>query len=608
MDALALLQLKKKNQKEEENRLKQDERNLATSSGTSSLLEQRRLNRMFGFPSEPTAVFSISRGVSAAVWWTYQDNLEYILGWEVLRYRKDPNQNPFKPPEWQYKGSHSFSKLEKLQVVLDDLATSQEYRFTVKAINSKGKSLESAPSNVILIEQMLPSGWFRFYDDRIHRPYYASIKSNRSSWIRPENDPFFLDDSVYVNFEPRELKHLKSLFVEDIAHFQSINVDQFLDILREVGEKGNKSYVKKLFLTYADDLKLTEWAQFMEVINHFKLQHLNRRPLASCFILHLIFQRNKVQRVLPPNRDKLGLNWEVEFNTFAQRLFYRNNLTHECTWQMPDEVKFHLPVSLEKKLLTIFDFYEIEELKRSFSLLDVDNSGDLSEHEIKLLLRSIGIKINERKLRKLMKAIDTNHNGTVEFDEFCWMMYEIKKKDRKQSEQLEGSRTNSSRSLSLSSDDGMKGKFSFGSIIQGVNVAAKNGTVLRRTSFSQSSVDDSVDGTSNSRPFFSYFVFLPRRTSKIVATHAGEFEAISSNNPPINSATDQAFNSRQSSYRSVDSSEESSILEMRLDSSHHKFTVRRKSSFRDLSDDTRDAGSESTMKHSAHCFCGCRRY
>ena len=56
-------------------------------------------------------------------------------------------------------------------------------------------------------------------------------------------------------------------------------------------------------------------------------------------------------------------------------------------------------------------------------MLDVDNSGDLSDQEIKRLLNALGINITEAGLRKLVVTVDLNGNGTIEFDEFCWMMY-----------------------------------------------------------------------------------------------------------------------------------------------------------------------------------------
>jgi hypothetical protein len=43
------------------------------------------------------------------------------------------------------------------------------------------------------------------------------MRSGKSTWTRPELDPWFLDDSILLTFEPREMTALKTLFVEDMV-------------------------------------------------------------------------------------------------------------------------------------------------------------------------------------------------------------------------------------------------------------------------------------------------------------------------------------------------------------------------------------------------------
>lgn len=116
------------------------------------------------------------------------------------------------------------------------------------------------------------------------------------------------------------------------------------------------------------------------------------------------------------------------------------------------------------QLLTAFDYGDLEEFQQYFSMLDIDNSGDLSGKEIRVLLRALDIKvqritsvmvfvcfsvgavliqfqdclflslclmclcysticqISELKFNKLLKTVDLNGNGTIEFDEYCWMV------------------------------------------------------------------------------------------------------------------------------------------------------------------------------------------
>jgi Ca2+-binding EF-hand superfamily protein len=642
MEALAALQLKKKKEKEANIKLQADLKQRKFVDG-ENVIEQRRLNEMFGYPREVRQIFAMSKQMSAAVWWIYDGELDNITGWEILRYRRDLAK-PGEQSAFQYKGSHIFGKLENFQIIIPELSDNHEYRFSVKGINEKGKGLESKQSNIILIETPLPSGWFRFFDNNFHRPYYASIKSNRSSWKRPELDPFFVDDAIFLNFQDRELKHLKELFVEDLAHFGEINVDQFMDILSEIGEKQSKSYIRNLFITFMNDLKISTWTQYLEIVNHLKLQHINRQPIASCNLFVLLFNRAKVSTLLPSKRNKMGENWEMEFNTFAQRYYYKNSVTNQCFWHMPDEIKFYLPLALEEKLLTIFDIEEFEEMKQSFSFLDIDNSGDLSESEIKLLLNSLGIKINEKRLKKLMKAIDTNNNGTIEFDEFCWMMYEIKKKEKKRQDGLLKDMTFSSRSLSmrfqrsnseLYNDPSFRGKMRFGEVVSAITMFGNNNKGKRRLSFASStSGDSSLDDSSimvggNPKRFFKCFKFKKSMSiSKILA----DDDSASRIEMPTNHHALKRENSldhgsvkgspqiqKTLSFNNIDDS--SLISGSQGDNSSLGFDgvesnlkkMRRKSSFNDMGEENNNQEEDNNNKgrkgkHSKHCYCGCRRY
>ncbi len=48
------------------------------------------------------------------------------------------------------------------------------------------------------------------------------------------------------------------------------------------------------------------------------------------------------------------------------------------------------------QLLKAFDYGQIEEFQQYFSLLDIDNSGDLSDKEIRILLNALDIQVGAR--------------------------------------------------------------------------------------------------------------------------------------------------------------------------------------------------------------------
>jgi calcium-binding protein CML len=53
-----------------------------------------------------------------------------------------------------------------------------------------------------------------------------------------------------------------------------------------------------------------------------------------------------------------------------------------------------------------------------FQKMDVNGDGQVTIEEVKHLLQQIGSKMTEMELLKMMKQIDTNGDGCLNFDEF----------------------------------------------------------------------------------------------------------------------------------------------------------------------------------------------
>uniref|UniRef100_A0A1I8G5J3 Calmodulin n=1 Tax=Macrostomum lignano TaxID=282301 RepID=A0A1I8G5J3_9PLAT len=62
------------------------------------------------------------------------------------------------------------------------------------------------------------------------------------------------------------------------------------------------------------------------------------------------------------------------------------------------------------------------ELKDAFDFFDIDNDGRISSVELHKVLRFLGTKVNEEEVKTMIADVDTNGNGTVEFNEFLRMM------------------------------------------------------------------------------------------------------------------------------------------------------------------------------------------
>jgi solute carrier family 25 phosphate transporter 23/24/25/41 len=58
-------------------------------------------------------------------------------------------------------------------------------------------------------------------------------------------------------------------------------------------------------------------------------------------------------------------------------------------------------------------------LKQLFDIFDTDHNGHLDEKELKKVLSKLGYHANEKQVHSLLKRLDLDCNGTVEFNEFC---------------------------------------------------------------------------------------------------------------------------------------------------------------------------------------------
>jgi len=76
-------------------------------------------------------------------------------------------------------------------------------------------------------------------------------------------------------------------------------------------------------------------------------------------------------------------------------------------------------MELEK---TMIDEQEIEKLWQAFKALDADGNGAISTEELGEVMRSLGQNPTETGLRDLIKEIDVDLSGTIDFEEFKTLM------------------------------------------------------------------------------------------------------------------------------------------------------------------------------------------
>ena len=85
--------------------------------------------------------------------------------------------------------------------------------------------------------------------------------------------------------------------------------------------------------------------------------------------------------------------------------------------------------SLEFKKTAISEA-EVEKLWEAFKVFDADSSGAISVEELGQVMRSLGQSPSNTELREMIKEVDVDLSGTIDFDEFKALMVS-KQGDRK---------------------------------------------------------------------------------------------------------------------------------------------------------------------------------
>jgi len=65
---------------------------------------------------------------------------------------------------------------------------------------------------------------------------------------------------------------------------------------------------------------------------------------------------------------------------------------------------------------------ELAAYRHAFQLFDADGDGTISIKELYEVMRSLGQNPTETEIEDMINEVDTDRNGTIDFEEFCKMM------------------------------------------------------------------------------------------------------------------------------------------------------------------------------------------
>lgn len=65
---------------------------------------------------------------------------------------------------------------------------------------------------------------------------------------------------------------------------------------------------------------------------------------------------------------------------------------------------------------------QIAEFKEAFQIFDKDGDGLITTKELGTVMRSLGQNLSEEELKTMIEEVDTDKNGTIDFQEFLGLM------------------------------------------------------------------------------------------------------------------------------------------------------------------------------------------
>ena len=87
-----------------------------------------------------------------------------------------------------------------------------------------------------------------------------------------------------------------------------------------------------------------------------------------------------------------------------------------------------------------FNEKQIAQFKETFTMFDKDGDGHITTKEVQEMMFTLGQYPTEEEVADMVNEVDTNRNGTIDFNEFLTMMARKKNAKEEEEETLEAFR------------------------------------------------------------------------------------------------------------------------------------------------------------------------
>merc|ERR1712139_370756 len=172
-----------------------------------------------------------------------------------------------------------------------------------------------------------------------------------------------------------------------------------LNLRRRLRRSTTKS-VKKIFEVQLPPEDVVKLRETFDTVDHEKTGSIGKEQLGEAMtILRIQFSQDELEDAV--NEIDLDGSGEIEWPEFL------------CLME-----KFGSNFSIENK----FSQERLQEMREVFKMFDADSSGTLDIGELRDVMKSIGLAVEDWEIRAMIAEVDGDDSGEIDWGEFLYLM------------------------------------------------------------------------------------------------------------------------------------------------------------------------------------------